>query len=54
MHEEGWSLSIGGGGGGGGLVVLPQENFLIQDVCRSDSYKFWGHFSCENKLILQA
>ena len=60
---------LSGLGGGGGLVVLPLENFQIQDVCRSDSYEFWGHFfllktslfykhaifSCfENKLILQA
>ena len=38
-HKEGWSLLIGEGFGG-----LPQENFQIQDVCRSDSYEFWGHF----------
>ena len=36
-HKEGWSLDWRGGGG---LVVLPQENFQIQDVCRSDSYEF--------------
>ena len=37
-----------------GFGVLPQENFLIQDVCRSDSNEFRGHFSFENRLILQA
>ena len=38
-----------------GCVGRPQENFLIQDVCRSDSNAFWGiFFSCNTKLILQA
>ena len=46
-HKEGWSFSKEQGVVSlhwGGLVVLPQENFQIQDVCRSDSYEFWGHF----------
>ena len=34
----------GGGGGGGGVEESPQEKNWIQDVCRSNSYAFWGSF----------
>ena len=41
--------------GGRGVEGPAPRNFLIQDVCRSDSYAILGIlFSCETKLILQA
>ena len=38
----------------GRLGVLPQQNFLIQYVCKSDSNTFEAILSCESNLILQA
>ena len=49
LSVEGMSGMVGGGGYERWMIPLvrgcggrPQENFLIQDVCRSDSNAFWG------------